>query len=134
MKKVLLCAALGCTILINIYLIFYWQPQSQGSIREETSKEVVTYSKSIYKVEKEKLMEQLSSKDKKDLEIILKKLSTYDMGRIKEYYEGDNEEKGVIDIFKLLKKRLTSQDYDRVEEISRSLLDLDRIKNRIKNN
>lgn len=131
MKKILIYLILVFAIIINIYLIFCWQPQGKGVIKEQVSKETLSYSRSLYKIDKGKVLEQLSVEDKKDLEKILKKLSTFDMGKIKEYYEDSNEEEGIIDTFKLLKKRLTTEDYKRIEEIASSFLDIESINEEI---
>ena len=134
MKRILVYLVLICTVIVNIYLIFYWKPQGKVAIQPKDSKEVVSYSKSVYKLEKGKILEKLSSNDKKDLEKIIKKLSTFDIGKIKEYYENFNDEEGVINIFRLLKKRLTIEDYERIHEISTSFLDFNSIEKKIKNN
>jgi len=134
MKKILIYLILICVVIANIYLIFYWEPQSKVVTQPKDSKEVVSYSKSVYKLEKGKILEKLSSGDKKDLEKIIKKLSTFDIGKIKEYYEELDDEEGAINIFTLLKKRLTIEDYERVHEISASFLDFNSIEKKIKNN
>jgi hypothetical protein len=134
MKKNLLCLFLICAVIANIYLIFYWNPKNKVVNQEEVSKEVVSYSKSLYKFDKENSLQQLSTDNKKELEKIMKKLSTFDYGKIKEYYEYPNEEEGLINIFKLLRKRLTTEDYKRIQEISSVFLDIDGINKKIKNN
>ncbi|MVX63868.1 hypothetical protein GKZ28_09210 [Clostridium chromiireducens] len=132
MKKYLIGLFLFMTVIMNIYLVFYWEPQSQMSAEKEDVETVVSYTKSIYKVNKGKILEQLSPENKKELEQIMKKLSALDMGRIKEYYEEPDEEKGVINAFKLLKKRLSSEDYNKLERLSSSFLDIKRINEKIK--
>ena len=92
MRKIVIYLLLVCAVIINIYLIFYWEPQNRVINQEEVSNETLSYSKSAYKLEKEKVLEQLSSDDRKDFEKIIKKLSTFDIGKIKEYYENSNEE------------------------------------------
>jgi len=134
MKRILVYLVLICTVIVNIYLIFYWKPQSKVATQPKDSKEVVSYSKSVYKLEKGKILEKLSSNDKKDFEKIIKKLSTFDIGKIKEYYQDFNDEEGVINIFKLLRRRLTIEDYERIHEISDSFLDFNSIEKKIKNN
>ena len=133
MKKIVLYSFLACMVIINMYLIFYWQPQNRVINQEEVSKETLSYSKSVYKLDKGKVLEQLSSDDRKDFEKIIKKLSTFDIGKIKEYYENSNEEESIKNIFRLLKKRLTTEDYERIEKISYSFLDLERLNIIIKN-
>lgn len=132
MKKFFIYLFSTFIIILNIYLVFCWQPQSKVNINEDNSKETISYGETLYKVDKEKALEQLSADDRRDYERILKKLSTLDMGRIKEYYEDSNEEEGIINTFKLLKKRLTSADYKRIEEISSSFLEMDKVNKKIK--
>ena len=134
MKKKLICLFSVCIVITNIYLIFYWEPQSKVVAQEEVSKEAISYSQAVYKLNKGKVLERLSSDDKRDLEKIIKKLSAFDLGKIKEYYEDSNDEEGAVNIFKLLSKRLTTEDYKQIHEISASFLDLDSIDQRIKNN
>ncbi|BCZ44522.1 hypothetical protein psyc5s11_05890 [Clostridium gelidum] len=132
MKKKLICLFSVCIVITNIYLIFYWEPQSKCVTQEEVSKEAVSYSQAVYKFDKRKVLERLSSNDKRDLEKIIKKLSAFDLGKIKEYYEDYNDEEGVVSIFTLLRQRLTTGDYKQIHEISSSFLDLERIDQKIK--
>jgi len=133
MKRKLIYLFLVCIVITNIYLIFYWEPQSKIVTQDEVSKETISYSQSIYKLDKGSVLEKLSSNDKRDFEKIIKKLSAFDLGKIKEYYEDSNDEEGVVSIFKLLMKRLTTEDYKQIYQISASFLDLERINQRIKN-
>ena len=114
MKRKLIYLFLVCIVITNIYLIFYWEPQSKIVTQEEVSNETLSYSQSTYKLEIGKVLEQLSSDDKKDFEKIIKRLSTFDIGKIKEYYENPNEEESIKNIFTLLKKRLTTEDYQKM--------------------
>lgn len=132
MKKFLIYIYLVCIVITNIYLIFYWEPQSNVVIQEEISKEAISYSQSLYKVDKRKVLEKLSSDDKRDLEKIIKKLSAFDLGKIEEYYENYNDEEGAVNIFRLLKKRLTTRDYEQINEISSLFLNLEEIEQKIK--
>ena len=134
MKRKLIYLFLVCIVITNVYLIFYWEPQSKMVTQDEVSKETISYSQSIYKLDKGSILEKLSSSDKRDFEKIIKKLSTFDLGKIKEYYEDSNDEEGVVSIFKLLRERLTAEDYKQIHQISASFLDLDSIDQRIKNN
>ena len=134
MKKKLIYLSLVCLIITNIYLIFYWDPQSKVVTKESVSKEAISYSKSVYKLDKGKALEKLSSDDKKEFKKIIEKLSTIDIGKIKEYYDDINEEEGVVNIFKLLKRRLAIKDYERIHEISSSFIDFNTIEGKIKNN
>ena len=132
MKKSLIYLFSVCIVITNIYLIFYWEPQSKLVTQEEISKEAISYSQAVYKVDKGKVLERLSYDDKRSLEKIIKKLSAFDLGKIKEYYEDYNDEEGAVNIFRLLRKRLTTGDYKQIHEISSSFLDLERIEQKIK--
>ena len=134
MRRIGAYLLLVCAVIMNIYLIFYWEPQNRVIDQEEVSNETLSYSKSANKLELGKVLEQLSSDDRKDFEKIIKKLSTFDIGKIKEYYENSNEEESIKNIFRLLKKRLTTEDYQKIEKISYSFLDLERLNIIIKNN
>jgi len=134
MKKVAIYLILVFTVMINIYLIFYWEPGNRVVNKEYSSKEAISYSKSVYKLDKEKALEKLSPDDKKNFEKIIGKLSAFDLGKMKNYYEDSNDEEGTVNVFKLLRKRLTTEDYKQIHEISASFLDLERIDERIKNN
>ncbi len=125
MKRKFIYLFLTFVIITNIYLIFCWEPQNKITTQKYLSKENISYSESLYKLDKEKALEQLSADDKKDFEKIIKRLSTFDIGKIKEYYKDSNEKQGMMNIFALLKKRLTTQDYKKIERISSSFVDLD---------
>ncbi len=132
MKKICIYLFSIFIIVTNIYLIFFWQPQSKVINNDNTSKETISYNQTLFKVNKEKALEQLSSEDRKDFEKILKKLSTFDMGKIKEYYENENEEEGITNAFKLLKRRLSDEDYKKIEKISSSFIELDKVNEKMK--
>jgi hypothetical protein len=104
MRKIVIYLLLVYAVIINIYLIFYWEPQSRVINQKEVSNQTLSYSKSVYKLEPEKALKQLSYDDRKDFEKIIKKLSTIDIGKIKAYYENSNEEESIKNIFTLLKK------------------------------
>lgn len=128
MKRILIYLFLIGAVITNIYLIFFWQPSSKIVAEQPISKEVVSYSKPVYKVDKEKVLERLSADDKREFDKIINRLSAFDIGKIKDYYEDSNDEEGVVNIFKLLKKRLTIEEYKRIYEISASFLEFDNIK------
>lgn len=133
MKKIFVYSVMIVTLIINIYFIFYWQPQEKYVAHENKSEEVISYQNNLYKIDKNQILVSLSSDEKKDLEKIFKKLSTLDMGKIKEYFEDKNDNEGVVNSFLLLKKRLAEEDYKRVEEISAPYLDIDQIHKEMKN-
>jgi hypothetical protein len=131
MKKVLMYLLLTILMIINVYLVFFWNPQDKGITKEVVSKEVFVQN-SLYKIDRYKILDQLSSDDKREFEKIVKKLSSYDIGLIKQYYENPDEEEGLVNIFKVLKRRLAVEDYRRIEEISSQFFDLDKINEKIK--
>ena len=124
MKRFFTYLFLMCAVIINIYLIFYWQPIDNKGIEENKNTEVIAYSKSLYKMSKEKVLDKLEDKERKELETIIYKLSAYDIGKLKNYIEDSDEDKGLINTFKLLKKRVPGEDYNRIKEISAIFLDI----------
>jgi len=132
MKRILIYLFLICIVMTNIYVMIFWEPPGKVVIKQKISKEVVSYSKPVYKLDKTKIFERLSSNDKMEFDKIINRLSAFDIGKIKEYYEDSNDEEGAKNIFKLLKKRLTLEDYTRIHEISSSFLEFDNIKWEIK--
>lgn len=134
MKKVFIFITVMFALLLNVYLIFYWYPEEKNSNKEEISKETVSYTQSIYKVDKNDILKQLQTEDKKNFESILGKLSAFDLGKIKEYVQDSDEQKGIKNIFVLLKKRLTNEDYEKIKEISSKFLDMDAVDQLLKNN
>ena len=134
MKRIIIYLFLICAVITNIYLIFVWKPPGKVVEQQKISKDVVSYSKSVYKVDKEKILERLSSDDKREFDKIINRLSAFDIGKIKEYYQDFNDEEGAVNIFKLLRRRLTIEDYERIHEISASFLDFNNIEKKIKNN
>lgn len=128
MKRILIYLFLICIVMTNIYVMIFWEPPGKVVIKQKISKEVVSYSKPVYKLDKTKIFERLSSNDKMEFDKIINRLSAFDIGKIKEYYEDSNDEEGAKNIFKLLKKRLTLEDYTRIHEISSSFLEFDNIK------
>lgn len=132
MKRIFVYFILILTIIINIYLLFYWNPGKLNNDKGDYSKEVLSFTKSPYKVDKSTMLEKLSSDDKKDIEKVIKKLSAFDVETIREYFNDANEQEGIVNIFKLLKKRLLIEDYKKIEEISSKYIDIDNINKIIK--
>jgi hypothetical protein len=134
MKRLLMYLFIICAIITNIYFIFVWEPsgkvavqQNDFALQKTPTKEVISYSKLVYKFDKEKILERLPSDDRKEFDKIINRLSAFDIGKIKEYYEDYNDEEGAVNICNLLEKRLTIEDYKRIREISSSLLEFDNI-------
>lgn len=135
MKRFFTYLLIMCIVLMNIYLMFYWHPVDSIYTENDISKEVISYSKSLYKTNKKNALYQLEDTEKKELEAIIYKLSALDMGKIENYIEDSDEDRGVVNIFKLLKKRLSGEDYNRIREICSIFLDIDELEKQMwKNN
>ncbi|KIL08770.1 hypothetical protein SR42_07270 [Clostridium botulinum] len=128
MKRILTIIFMCFALLMNIYLIFYWQPNKDTKAiinRNNDSISVLSYSKSIYTVSKDNIINILSEDDKKDLTRIVYKLSTSDIGRVKEAFNLEDENKGVITAFKVFETRLSTQDYKKIRGIFSKFIDID---------
>ena len=131
MKRFCTYLILMAAILMNIYLIFYWYPIDGTYIKGDISKEVISYSKSIYKVNKKDVINKLQDNDKKELETIIYKLSAFDIGKIDNYIEDSYEDRGIINTFKIFKKRLSEEDYNRIKEICSMFLDINELEKQL---
>ncbi|MBY7026785.1 MULTISPECIES: hypothetical protein [Clostridium] len=128
MKRILTIIFMCFALLMNIYLIFYWQPNKDTKAiinKNNDSISVLSYSKSIYTVSKDNIINILSEDDKKDLTRIVYKLSTSDIGRVKEAFNLEDENKGVITAFKVFETRLSTQDYKKIRGIFSKFVDID---------
>ncbi|NFO29994.1 hypothetical protein FDB41_06310 [Clostridium botulinum] len=128
MKRILTIIFMCFALLMNIYLIFYWQPNKDTKAiinKNNDSISVLSYSKSIYTVSKDNIINILSEDDKKDLTRIVYKLSTSDIGRVKEALNLEDENKGVITAFKVFETRLSTQDYKEIRGIFSKFIDID---------
>lgn len=72
MKKVLMYLVLVPTIIINMYFLYIGNRKMKNSAKEVVVQETVSYSKPLYKINKEKALSQLSTDNKKELEKIIK--------------------------------------------------------------
>ncbi|MBW6408882.1 hypothetical protein [Clostridium weizhouense] len=127
MRKVITYVFMGFAIIMNAYLIFYWNPKDYGYKIDKLDNDcisVMSYSKSIYTKNKDTIEKNLCDEDKKDLNRIILKLSTADIGRIKECLKIKDDTKSVVEVFKILSTRLSSNDYLRIREICSNFIDL----------
>lgn len=90
---------------------------------EEKEEPVIT----VFKVDKNTIMDKLSVSEKMKLINLSKKLSVIDYGRIKEYLESGEEYDSAVAIFRILKSRLTNDDYEEIKEILTPYIDLEKI-------
>ncbi|WP_315081627.1 hypothetical protein [uncultured Clostridium sp.] len=127
MKRILTITFMCFALLMNIYLIFYWQPKDAKAIiaRNNDSVSVLSYSKSMYTVNKNNIMNILSEDDKKDLTRIVYKLSTSDIGKVEEAFNLEDENEGLITAFKVFETRLSTQDYKKIRNIFSEFIDID---------
>lgn len=90
---------------------------------EEKEEPVIT----VFKVDKNTIMDKLSVSEKMKLINLSKKISVIDYGRIKEYLESGEEYDSAVAIFRILKSRLTNDDYKEIKEILTPYIDLEKI-------
>lgn len=131
MKRFFTYLILTSAVIMNIFLIFYWQPVDNMYLEDGVSEEVTTYSKSLYKINKDMALDKLEEKDKEELERIIYKLSAFDIGKIENYIQDSDEDKGLINTFKILKKRVSEEDYKKIKEICSMFLDIDELEKEI---
>ncbi|MDP4177290.1 MAG: hypothetical protein Q8900_02985 [Bacillota bacterium] len=86
---------------------------------------------SVFKVDADKIQDELTLSDKEKILRIASKLSPVDYVKVKSYLESNNSENGIIETMKLLKKRLTDSDYKKIREIAGKFLNMDVIDSKI---
>lgn len=143
MKKILLVLVILTAGCITAYTVLLWEPKTLGSEKvqedkssiamnqEENSKEVESkvtdnkeetksvsnYSQSIFKVEVSTIVSQLSKESYSELFEIVTSLSSTDIGRIEEALRDRDREAGARKVIGILKKRLSNESYNKVEEV-----------------
>ena len=135
------------TVFINMYLIFMWNPNtnsedaaistyknesniSSDQLGEDSNK--LESGESLY-LNQINLLEDINEDDMKELNNILNKLSTSDLSKWIEVKQDENDE-NLIEFFKLIKKRMSPDDYEKVKRIIGKNLDVDRIETIILHN
>lgn len=81
----------------------------------------------IFKVPKDEIQKNMTLSDKMKLLTLGGKISAVDFAKIKIYLEDENSENAVTDIVLLLKKRLSSKDYESFKEIVHKYIELDKL-------
>lgn len=74
-------------------------------------------SQPVFKVQKEKIPEQLTLSERFKILSIANKLSSIDYGKINDYLSKENDEDAMRETVKLLKLRLDKKDYEEVKKI-----------------
>ncbi|SFC32656.1 hypothetical protein [Clostridium uliginosum] len=135
MRRLLTYLFMSFALVMNVYLLFCWQPEGKNNNiiqGYEKSTEVMSYSKSIYTENKDNIMKNLSDEDKKDLNRIISNLSTVDIGRIQDYFKTLDDNRGLVEIFKVFSKRLSSTDYMRIRKICSNFVDIQYLDSELK--
>ena len=81
------------------------------------SNDAVQSNASVFTVKKEEIIDKLSFKDKTKLLSVANKMSAVDVERIRESLEKNDEKEGAAEVFKVIKRRLTDEDYKQIKEI-----------------
>lgn len=81
------------------------------------NKEAIQSNASLFTVKKEEILDKLSFKDKTKLLSVANKMSAVDVERIRESLEKNNEKEGAAEVFKVIRRRLTDEDYKQIKEI-----------------
>lgn len=81
------------------------------------NKEAIQSNASLFTVKKEEILDKLSFKDKTKLLSVANKMSAVDVERIRESLEKNNEKEGAVEVFKVIRRRLTDEDYKQIKEI-----------------
>lgn len=85
--------------------------------QEENDQNNLDNNVKVFKVDKTKMLVMMSYTDKLKLLKISQKLSSTDAAQIKALIKGKNENDASIEIFAILKKRLSGDDYEEMKEI-----------------
>ena len=86
----------------------------------------------VFKVDKNTIVSRVSFEDKAKLLIYSRKLSTTDEAQIKELMKSSDELNSSIKIFKILKLRLGTEDYNSVKSILSPYIDINLIEKNLK--
>ena len=142
------------TVVLNMYLIFRWDPYvEENNIavasyedNDDYNKINVSYNadnnqqdyknclrvQSLY-VSDDKNIESLSDKDMEELDKILNKLATSDLEKwIELKNNGSND--NIIEFFKIIHKRMSKVDYEKVTGIIGGIIHVDKVEGILKNN
>ena len=140
------------TVILNMYLIFIWSPYSNKTyntittyndtnnlidvdntlnINNEDYREIFKESSLFFS--EENLIESLSEDESKELNHILCKLSTSDLGKWIDL-KNNLDNKSIIEFFRVIQRRLGFEDYEKVKSIIGRIIDVDRTEALLKNN
>lgn len=97
----------------------------------ESEKASYPTSAAVFKIEPEKLQGELTLLDKRTLLAVITKISPVDYAKINNYLKDENHTRGVINIFSLLKTRLSKSDYKQFKDMASKYVDVDCIESYI---
>ena len=83
----------------------------------------------VFKVNSENIFSELSFVDKEKLFVISIKLKTSDYKKISNLLEGDVDGQGVLSSLRILKKRLSINDYSKIKQIFNKFINMDLVNN-----
>ncbi|SHE67331.1 hypothetical protein [Clostridium fallax] len=98
---------------------------------KETVKKDIKEDIGVFKVNKNRLQDKISFKDKKQLLYLSTKLNGKDIKNIINYMKSDNELWAATNIFKTLKEKLSIKDYEKIKEILSPYMEIDNIEKNI---
>jgi hypothetical protein len=75
----------------------------------------------------DEIINKIDSKEKEEINDVLKKLSIIDCSKIDNFLSQDDNSKGLNDAFQFIRKRLSSEDYDRFQQILSKYIDFTNI-------
>ncbi|WP_461206710.1 hypothetical protein [Clostridium sp. DL1XJH146] len=82
---------------------------------------------SVFKVDADKILDELTLNEKKTLLFLGTKFSPIDYVKIKNYLYMDDREEGVSCALKLAEKRLTNEDFKKMEDVIDEYIDVDAV-------
>jgi len=97
------------------------QSPSESSIENENTEETA----SVFKVNREDIYSELSFYDKEKLILISTKLKIVDYQKINNLLQGDTDGTGVLSSLRILKDRLSKNDYSKIKEIFSKFINMD---------
>ena len=83
----------------------------------------------VFKVNPENILNDMSFFDKERIMVIVAKLKASDYSKITSLLQNDSQGKGVLDALKLLKDKLSNNDYSKIKQIAGKFINMDLVEN-----
>lgn len=128
MKKIIIFIIFTFTLIINIALVLFWNTEIVEKDNKAESIEAFSDTSSLCKVSEVILIEQLDNNKSKEFDDILSSLSTFDISLVKQEINTCDQEQ-IIKAFKKLKRRLSENEYKRIEKILSPFIDIEKLDN-----